>query len=305
MIGLGQALSVGLPSGKTPGGGFVGALDGWTANRLFAGSFRRRLFSDHDPELGLFEIRRSSDDDDVLIQPGANGEASAAAITGFVGSGNHGYAKSLIDQSGHGNNQAQAVTSQQLQMVEAGSLVTVGGKPAARGGRTTYLDPVSENRGTMHGDLPSYAGNTLSLFLRFSHDTYGGWFHDIVDAYFALVKNSGTANEPGSYNTYRKQNEDTITLGSNWGALNLSLPLASDGVMSFIWDGNTVTIRDGVNTASVSWTGGLDINKLVLCGLNDGDGSQYSAAAKRVQEIVIWTSDQTSNEAAIRSAMMS
>lgn len=301
-----HGLSLGLPY-DAPKASFRGALDAFTSNRLFAASLRRRLFTDHNPALGLFRVRRSSDDTTLLALPDATGEVINSTITGFTSSGN-GFVTTLVDQSGNGNNQTQSLAAAQPQVVKNGTLVTVGGKPAMQGGKTDYLTPDDADRGALYGDLPAYTGTTLSLFLRFAHGAYGNNFTSLVDAFFSLAKNSGNGGTAaGSYVLTRPPTSGSanLQLQSNYGSLSATASLPTDVVLSIIWDGSAVTIRDGAQTVVTSWAGGFDINKLVLCGLDISDIGHYSAAAKQIQELVIWTSNQTANEAAIRTAMLS
>lgn len=300
-----HGLSLGLPY-DAPKASFRGALDTFTSNRLFAASLRRRLFTDHNPALGLFRVRRSSDDTTLLALPDATGEVINSTITGFTSSGN-GFVTTWVDQSGNGNNQTQSLAAAQPQVVKNGTLVTVGGKPAMQGGRTSVGDPSDQSRGVLFGSLPAYNGNTLSVYYHFAHGTYGNWFTGIVDAFFALTKNSSDGGgAPGSYKLIRPPSSSNgLNLQSNYGALYLSAAMPTSGIISVIWNGSTVTIRDGTNTTSAAWTTGFDINKLVICGNSIADDGTYTAAAKQVQEVVIYTSDQTANDTAIRSAMLS
>lgn len=82
MIGLGQALSVGLPSGKT-GGGFAGALDGLSSGLRDAWSVVRRPLASYTGP--LVQVRRESDNDETLIYSRADGRLDVAAAADFMG----------------------------------------------------------------------------------------------------------------------------------------------------------------------------------------------------------------------------
>lgn len=82
MIGLGQGLSVGLPSGKT-GGGFAGALDGLSSGLRDAWSVVRRPLASYTGP--LVQVRRESDNDETLIYSRADGRLDVAAAADFKG----------------------------------------------------------------------------------------------------------------------------------------------------------------------------------------------------------------------------
>ena len=82
MIGLGQALSVGLPSGKM-GGRFAGALDGLSSGLRDAWSVVRRPLASYTGP--LVQVRRESDNDETLIYSRADGRLDVAAAADFMG----------------------------------------------------------------------------------------------------------------------------------------------------------------------------------------------------------------------------
>lgn len=291
-----------MGAGRSGGGGFVGPLDDYESGLLWLGSFSRKLLTSW--EGGIVQLRRSSDDDELLLSAKANGDVNSAAGLSFVGAGN-GYPSLMLDQTGNGNDLEQPNAALQMVMVEAGSLVTVGGKAAARGGRTDYLGPTDEARGCMFSALPAYTGNTLSVFLRVAHGTYGGWFSAIVDIFLNVAKNTSAGSVTSGAFTLSRLTTGNIQVASNYGTINIGGAFSSDCVMSIIFDGTNVTFRDGTNTYSQAYGGAFDINALTLCDQGGAASSgDYSAYAKRVSELAIWTTDQTANEAAIRALML-
>lgn len=294
MIGLGQALSVGLASGKT-GGGFAGALDGWTTGLQECWSHRRKLVNKAPST--LMQVRRTSDDAVLNVGALTNGELDESSLTGFAGSGTLALA-SLTGQMNSVDFLQPTSTSQRI-LVDGGSLVEVGGKASSRGIRGP-LSPDAQGGGMFTETFTTYSGNVLTLFLRGSHDVYNGWFTSIVDAYFGFGKDLETSSAAHT-TLYRARSgkPGLAWIGDFGGAFE------SDYLISLIWDGTSVTFRDGVNTYSMSAGAAFDFNRLMFGCLRDADDQDYCSQYHRWQEAALWYSDQTANEAAIRSALMS
>lgn len=108
------------------GASFVGALDDYTTALAGVWSVARRLLSSYTGS--LIRIRRDSDDAEQDIGFDADGNLDTAAITSFVGA-NSAFVTSIYDQSGSAYNASQAVALSQPKIVNAGTLLTLSGKP--------------------------------------------------------------------------------------------------------------------------------------------------------------------------------
>lgn len=122
------ANGLGLSRTRFSGGpSFVGPLDSYTTNLAQAWSVGRRLLASY--EGSLIRIRRSSDNAEQDIGYDVAGDLDTAAITAFVSS-NSAYITTIYSQNG-GQNLTQSTAAMQMRLVNAGTLDTNEGKPAA------------------------------------------------------------------------------------------------------------------------------------------------------------------------------
>jgi hypothetical protein len=117
---------MGFGTGSSGGPSFVGPLDNYTTSLAAAWSISRRLLASYTGP--LIRIRRSSDSTEQDIGATALGDLDTAAITSFVGS-NSAFVRTVYHQNS-GANLEQATAASQPQIVNAGTLETVNGKPA-------------------------------------------------------------------------------------------------------------------------------------------------------------------------------
>lgn len=272
---------------------FVGALDGFSPD--YAWSHRRALLTSFTGN--LLQARRTSDDALYAVPLLPNGEGNASGLVSFVGGGTATVA-ALVEQVGTGYAFIQPTADVQRIIVDSGSLVTVGGKAASRGLRGP-LSPDVVGGGMFTPSFTAYTGSTLSIFLRGAHDVYdpAGWFGGIADAYIGMDRSSDF-----SWNSYiYRAPSGEVGLsrsGSFGGAFN------SDYLISIIFDGTNVTFRDGTNTYTVPGYGAFIHDRFIFGYAAGASVEGNSSLYNRWQEAAVWMSDQTANEAAIRSALM-
>jgi hypothetical protein len=286
------------PGGAGGGGvAFVGALDGFTTSLMECWSHRRKLVTNPVSET-LLQARRSSDEEPLNVGALANGELDQASLLAFTGVGNYAGVAALMGQV-NGRDLIQEISEEQRLIVDVGSLVTVGGKAASRGLRA----PVGEvtGGGLITNTFTTYTGNVLSVFLRGEHSAYSGWFTAIVDAYFGLAKNSSIADSSARPILFHRNVTGAPGLTQ---ASDFSGTFNSDYLISLIFDGTNVTFRDGTNTYTQAFSASFDFNRFTFGLLNDIAATGFSSDANRFQEAAVWSSDQTANEAAIRSALL-
>lgn len=261
---------------------FVGALDDF--NPDMAWSHRRALVSSFTGN--LLQARRMSDDTPYDVPVKADGEGDFDSLLSFLGSESAAVTQ-LSEQMG-GHHLLQGTADNQRIIVDAGSLVTVGGKAAAKA-QATGGKMFSSVLGT------SYTGNVASVFMRGAHPAYVGL---VYDPYFALAQSGAGsgASYPGMLMASATDMQITW-IGDTTG------PIETDYLLSLIWDGTNVTMRDGTNTYSMAASSAFDFNQVVL-GAIDGLGNGVPRTDHAIQELAVWLSDQTANEAAIRSALL-
>jgi len=138
MMGLGLSLALGLSSQGGGAPAFVGPLDAYTSNLAGAWSVARRLLTDYTGP--LIRVRRSSDDAEQDVGFDGVGALDTAALTTFVGS-DSAFVTKVYDQSGSGYDAVQATALAQPQIVNAGTVNTLSGKPTmVFNGSTSFLN---------------------------------------------------------------------------------------------------------------------------------------------------------------------
>lgn len=285
------------------GGGtsFVGALDNYVDDMLEAWSWRRKLLSSYSG--GAFEVRRESDDATDEVVYGSDGELALSQLTGFVGAST-GRTSALRGQL-NGYDLLQTTNNFQRIVVDSGSVVTVGGKPAARG-ITNTSDSVDLGGGMQTDTFATYTGTTLSMFIRGQQTDYtGSIYNSYADVFCSMTKDNGAITASGSFGLFRNAGDPSSNVTSVQPGF---LPIVSgttetDYLISVIFDGSNVTLRDGTNTYSAAYSTSFDVNRCLLA-LSAIGGQVNASAINRIQELAIWTSDQTANESAIRSAIL-
>lgn len=287
-------------SGTVP---FVGALDPFPPD--FTWSHWRALVSSF--EGNILQARRTSDSAPFNAARLANGEADIAGLQSFAGSGTAAVA-SLTEQMGTMVDFLQTTGDSQRIIVDAGSLVTVGGKAASRGRRFIISDPLGGGMETGTTAF-TYTGTTLSIFLRGNKSGYAGSFYDaIADVGFGATADSNgsttTAGAIGFFRAAQSAAGNELTVGSNYGALSLTKAVVDDYLVSIIFDGANATITDDSGSSSISFSNNFAINRFLFGLFNSGGGQDNCSSVHRWQEAAVWLSDQSSNEAAIRSALM-
>lgn len=266
------------------GAGFVGVLDAWSPDAAW--SHWRALVTEPYSST-LLQVRRTSDDEPFDVLKQADGTADIAALQTFIGSSSAAVA-ALKDQV-NGWDLQQSTSDQQRIIIDSGALVTVGGNAASKG-----LDAVGGGYLTTADRSPTYSGNTMTVFFRGQKDPSLSF-----EPFFHIANSAGGAGavRPGIIHTI--SNSFDVTFVGNTGG-----DIIDNYLLSVIWDGTNTTFRDGTNTYVLANTNAFDaVNQFRLCNVL-GIGLNNSSLQK-VQEVALWFSDQTANEAAIRSAMLS
>lgn len=271
------------------GGG--GVLDSYSSNLMVAHSVSRRLLTNYTG--ALFKVRRSSDNATQDISYGVDNWADTAALASFIGA-NSGYVDTLYDQSGNGRHMSQGTVSAQFRVVNAGVNDTLGGQLTLfHSGASLSMMMATTSTFT------SYTGTTMSVFARGLNGSPANNYR------FVSVTNNTSTD-------YLSSAQCAIILsttpGTGWQsyraaslANSIQTPATSDGLISAIADGTNLKLRDGTNTGSAASSAAFNINRVLLGGYTNSN--PYAVQSSKFAEVIIWTSDQTSNEAAIRSVL--
>lgn len=272
------------------GGGFTGAMDAyafpWRAYSL------RRLLSVYTGP--LVRVRRSSDDTTLDVGFDVNGHLDTTALLAFVGA-NNGFVTRWYDQSGSGAHLEQGTVTAQPSIVTAGALNTLDGLPAVTfDGTDDYLTVASAGL---------YAAGAATMAAVFS---------GAAAANGVVV---GESNNAGGGNLYRLLRSSTAawnvqatsSTGSLW-ANSASGDTTFDGAQhqAFYADSGSQinTWRDGapkhVALAAVR-SGTMTLSNLSL-GAHLNGGTPANFLNGKVQEMVLWTSNQSVDRTGISDA---
>jgi len=276
------------------GGGFV--LDDYPSSTSVYGYSLRKLTNDYSGS--AIRVRRDNDNAESDIGFSSN-ELDTDALTTFVGS-NNGYVTTWYDQGGLGNNIVNATASIQPLIVSSGTVRTTDSKPSIyfnstrrdklTGARINELHngtkcfvaalvksgtntTARQNIIATLNDLSSNRGYTLHLI------TNSDEIRSRVRNGTALVSNNITAGD------YPENNRYLIT-----DILDVNNATAAN--RSTLNVNNSSNINNNTNTATASTANssrGLMIGGMTSDSFFRGD----------MQEIIVYTSDQSSNKAGI------
>lgn len=171
VAGASGNFAVAAPASTSTGGAF----DAFASQWLGLYSVARRLRGAYTgPAL---RVRRSSDNAEQDIGFTSAGALDTAALTGFVGSAD-GFVRRVHDQSGRGLHGEQASLNNQGRVVVAGTVQTLGGKPAVRFSNAQYDQCLG-----MSG-LPALPNATMLWMAAFRPDALGdGYYGRIFQIY--------------------------------------------------------------------------------------------------------------------------
>lgn len=270
------------------GASFVGPLDAYTSGLRVAHSVARRLLSSYTGP--LFRVRSSAGGEQD-IGYGSDGLADTAALASFIGA-NSGFVTIIYDQSGGGFHQRQTTAAAQMRIVGSGTNDTLGGRLCL------YNSSGGINVGYYGDAFTTYTGTTLSGFSRclsaaWPYYREASVVFDATDDFDNLGRAMllCTGATTGLWTSFR----NLVPIAS------IDSPSSADSLISSIYDGANFTIRDGTNTAAAASSAAWNINRLLWGMFNAA--SPYTAINAKRSETFLWTSDQTSNQAAIRAAL--
>jgi hypothetical protein len=247
-------------------------------------------------------VRRSSDNAEADFKASEIDDGTLAA---FCGAGD-GLVKTWHDQSGNGRDASQATAADQPKIVDSGSLVTEGGKPALEFDGTDDRFTVSSSTATF-AFMHKSPSATFSV-ARFS-DTAN------PSAFLTLIANGGEAsNKTGiffSFNDSAVNNGLTVVATRNViGTAAISSTVADvifpteQTLLSILLDPSNAAASerlthyfdgafvDDVNTSTLSVATGNATSDLMIGAYPPGSAGHVSGT---ISELIIYPSDQTAN----------
>lgn len=223
-------------------------------------------------------VRRSSDNTESDIGF-SGGNLDTSALTTFCGAGN-GFVTTWYDQSGNGYNATQTTAANQPQIVSSGSVITDNGKPNLFfNGSTSFLLTANSIISTDFS-IYSVAKTPSSGTSRTGFVLSQYAINDANRTYFAITRPTD------------------LTIGVQIGS-TLSFSLTNQNFIQqlYYWNRNNSSIDIAVNNDSVT----TDTNGTTAQNSALGFGGFQAGARSllNIQEVVIYTSSQSSNRTGI------
>lgn len=215
-------------------------------------------------------VRRSSDNtqQDIGFTGGVLDEASLLSFTG----GGSGFVVTWYDQSGNGNNATQATQANQMRIVNSGVVEKINGKASPRAVDNTDHFTATFSMGNPASYFVVSQNTAITGFHIFDNSSGGRHIVGYIptDAFVIFAGTVLTHGTTGYANRY---------------ALYTAILNGGSSIAAF--NGSNVSGNAGTGTTS----GNVTINK----GLGTNGNTGY------FQEIIVYNSNQTSNQAGIQS----
>lgn len=236
----------------------------------------------------VVRVRRSNDDAEADF---TSGDVQGGALASWVGAGNNGFVVTWYDQSGKGNNFAQATAGSQPQIVSSGSVLTRNSKPVVRFGSKTLAGTITTGDAQAVFGVLYHPANVTASTGSYTIVTGTARTETIVFG----IGSTTIANERLSW--YTSIGATTRTYSQNTADIPSGLY-----TYSFLWNGsNQVLIRQNntqqtlANGTGGAWSSSTDPSAYTAIGLAS------HATAWETPELIFFASDQLSNRAAIEA----
>jgi len=282
MIGIGLHIA-----NRVVGGGgvtpYVGLLDDYPGASV---AYSLRLLKS-DYTGNAIRVRRSSDNAEQNIGFDGSGNLDTTALTSFC-SGTNGFVTTWYDQSGNAKNATQSTASRQPQIVNGGSVINVNSKPSV------YFDGTSKFlRFSVVTGVTGIEIFSSSLLLNIIGGTFAYESVPIVSA----AKSGFVADITIGARTGKAQ-----IYGEGGGASREALTSAININQQYLFDGYTNSTEMGISINNGSFSTNTGLNNNGIVDTIGGDGSfAIPYMYGNTQEIVIYTSLQTSNRTGINT----
>lgn len=259
---------------------FTGLLD--TYSGAEAAYSLRKLSGSYSGD--AIRVRRASDDTEQDIGF-VDGELDTSTLESFC-SGTDGFVKTWYDQSGNGNDATNSTASEQPQIVSAGSTITENGKPAVKfDGSDDYFSTSQ-----------LLTNNTWSIFTTIK-------INSMASSWNLLGQHDGTAATGRSQvianDTSTSKLRTFFNNGSSYNGLYSSSVSNQQYLVESLANNDDyfLTINGSIEEV-ISNQSLTPLNTNFLIGAIDGPVQPFIGA---IQEIVIYTSDQSSNRTGIEN----
>lgn len=215
-------------------------------------------------------VRRSTDNTEQDIGFDGDGNLNTGALLSFCGAAD-GFVTTWYDQSGNGRNGTQTTAANQPQIVSSGSVILENSKPSAQfDGSDDFLSYVFSTSISQPGTYFVVNKNTVEPGIVSSDNDSSRW----------QVYRTGTIPKPIN-----------IFAGTVLSSGNTSL---SQLLIFALFNGSSSSIGINNNTATTG-DGGTQQNSAIRLGV----GSTLGYGANKMQEVILYNSDQSANRTGI------
>jgi hypothetical protein len=236
-------------------------------------------------------VRRSSDNAEQNIGFTALGNLDTTALTSFCGAGN-GFVTTWYDQSGNGVNTTQTTAVNQPQIVSAGSVLTLNGKPTAKFIKASNTNLQNATFNISGATTFTWVGSITYPISTWSY-VFGIGFYNT---------NTGYQYTPYTFNTANDWQAGDLALVGNGYSSGQAPRFVSNGTqytstiqaltLGILSTSNSKVYKNNsLVSQRIGLTGNVGSNTLMYIGTNN-----YNEALDgNIQELIFWNSDQISN----------
>jgi hypothetical protein len=240
----------------------------------------------------LVEVRRASDNATQDIYAKYDGSLNVDALESFC-SGTNGFVTKWYDQSGNGRDATQTTASDQPQIVSSGSVITENGKPAVQfDGSNTILETTTLINPTIANPfVVSKKNNDNKYALVFNQWEAGStrrWYLGYIGSIFG-----SEPSDNGLEYVLRDSLGTSYSVKTNTEYLNQVL-------LSGVTDGSTMYLFANNNSIGNTTHNGITTSNQYLF-LGGGKGNSDLYLNGKLQEAILYSSDQSSNRTGIET----
>ena len=240
-------------------------------------------------------VRRSSDNAEQDIGFVGN-ELDTASLLSFCGAGN-GFVTTWYDQSGNGYNATQTTQANQPQIVSSGVVITENGKPAIQFDGSN--DVLGNNALFFTANTPN------SQFIVCERGTGGLTLLPVGGTPNAAVYEHVMLSLSAPYLDFQTSRYEHLSPQSSFGS-NLTQSVGSQLLLITIYNGSDKNTASNYNyrtnggslTTSNGGASGYSIERFAIGGRSVQELVYFNS---KIQEVVIYNTDQTANRSAIES----
>lgn len=281
---------------------FIGGLLNQYPNAAAAYSLRNLIAGTG----AVIRARRSSDNVEADFTAA---EIDNSDLETWVGAGNDGFVVTWYDQSGKANNATQSTAANQPKIVISGTLVTANGKPAVDFTNTSRLTAsvtgfnTFTNLSTFVVNVPvlASAADALTQIL-FSYDqggannttqkglSYGGTTVALANETYCVFVGTAAVGRLGSSTYSHSAGEQLLHSLFN---LSSGTSAYKNGIQITLNLANAVTTSTNSSPSNMNTTS-TNVHFNSISGTQNG-------AAQKIQEVIFYGSNQTSNRTLIQT----